>query len=44
MAIVDWREVPTWSEFEMLRDAFTPPACRPSICDPRDLVFDGHAR
>ena len=23
MAIVDWREVPTFSEFEMLRDAFT---------------------
>ena len=23
IAIVDWREVPTWSEFEILRDAFT---------------------
>ena len=23
VAIVDWREVPTWSEFELLRDAFT---------------------
>ena len=23
IAIVDWREVPTWSEFELLRDAFT---------------------
>ena len=22
MAIVDWREVPTWTEFEILRDAF----------------------
>ena len=22
IAIVDWREVPTWSEFELLRDAF----------------------
>ena len=28
IAIVDWREVPTWSEFELLRDAFTAPACR----------------
>jgi fatty-acyl-CoA synthase len=23
IAIIDWREVPTWSEFELLRDAFT---------------------
>ena len=23
IAIVDWREVPTWTEFEILRDAFT---------------------
>ena len=23
MAIVDWRDVPTWTEFEILRDAFT---------------------
>ena len=30
MAIVDWRDVPTWSEFEILRDASSPPACRPS--------------
>ena len=22
MAIVDWRDVPTWTEFEILRDAF----------------------
>ena len=29
IAIVDWREVPTFSEFEILRDAFTAPACRP---------------
>ena len=30
MAIVDWREVPTFSEFEILRDAFTAPAFRRS--------------
>ena len=30
IAIVDWREVPTWSEFEILRDAFTARACRRS--------------
>lgn len=41
MAIVDWREVPTWSEFELLRDAFTAAGVPTVICDPRDLTFDG---
>jgi hypothetical protein len=43
MAIVDWREVPTWSEFELLRDAFTAAGVPTLVCDPRDLVFDGRA-
>ena len=41
MAIVDWREVPTFSEFELLRDAFTAAGVPTAIADPRDLVFDG---
>lgn len=41
MAIVDWRDVPTWSEFELLRDAFTAAGVPTLIADPRDLVFDG---
>ncbi len=41
MAIVDWREVPTWSEFELLRDAFEAHGVPTVIADPRDLTFDG---
>jgi len=41
MAIVDWREVPTWSEFELLRDAFVALGVPTVIADPRDLTFDG---
>jgi hypothetical protein len=37
IAIVDWREVPTWSEFELLRDAFTAAGVPTVIADPRDL-------
>ena len=40
MAIVDWREVPTFSEFEILRDAFTALGVPTIICDPRDLEFE----
>lgn len=40
MAIVDWREVPTWSEFEILRDAFTALGVPTLVCDPRDLTFE----
>jgi len=39
MAIVDWREVPTFSEFEILRDAFTSLGVPTIICDPRDLEY-----
>jgi len=39
MAIVDWREVPTFSEFEILRDAFTASGIHTIICDPRDLEY-----
>jgi uncharacterized circularly permuted ATP-grasp superfamily protein len=41
MAIVDWRDVPTWSEFELLRDAFAAAGVPTTIHDPRDLTFDG---
>ncbi len=39
VAIVDWREVPTFTEFELLRDAFTARGVPTVICDPRDLEF-----
>jgi hypothetical protein len=41
IAIVDWREVPTWSEFEILRARFEKLGVPTIICDPRDLEFDG---
>ena len=41
MAIVDWRNVPTWTEFEILRDAFTGLGVPTLVCDPRELSFDG---
>ena len=40
VAIVDWREVPTWSEFELLRDAFEAAGVQTMVCDPRELVFE----
>src|SRR5690349_2868811 len=43
IAIVDFRGVPTWSEFELLRDAFTAAGVASLVCDPRDVVFDGRA-
>jgi hypothetical protein len=43
IAIVDWREVPTWSEFELLRDAFAAAGVPTTIVDPRDLEFDGRS-
>jgi uncharacterized circularly permuted ATP-grasp superfamily protein len=43
VAIVDWREVPTWTEFEVLRDAFAAAGVPTVACDPRELVFgNGH--
>jgi hypothetical protein len=43
VAIVDWREVPTWTEFEILRDAFVASGIPTIVCDPRELEFDGHS-
>jgi len=40
MAIVDWRDVPTWSEFELLRDAFVARGVPTVVCDPRELTLD----
>jgi uncharacterized circularly permuted ATP-grasp superfamily protein len=39
--ITDWREVPTWTEFEILRDRFIARGVPTVVADPRDLVFDG---
>ena len=44
MAIVDWREVPTFSEFEILSEAFTALGVPTVICDPRDLEFAAGSR
>lgn len=41
IAIVDWREVPTWSEFEILRERFEARGISTLVSDPRGLVFDG---
>ena len=41
MAIVDWRDVPTWTEFEILRDAFVQAGVPTVVCAPQDLEFDG---
>ena len=41
MAIVDWKEVPTWSEFEILRGRFEAMGVPVILADPRDLEFDG---
>jgi uncharacterized circularly permuted ATP-grasp superfamily protein len=41
IAIVDWREVPTWSEFEILQARFEKVGVPTIVCTPSDLVFDG---
>jgi uncharacterized circularly permuted ATP-grasp superfamily protein len=41
IAIVDWRGVPTWSEFEILQARFEQLGVPTLICDPIDLRFDG---
>jgi len=43
IGIVDWRGVPTWSEFEILQERFTALGVPTIVCDPRDLEFDGTA-
>ena len=40
IAIVDWRDVPTWAEFEILRDAFIDAGVAAVVCDPRELSFE----
>ncbi|MGH9312069.1 MAG: circularly permuted type 2 ATP-grasp protein [Vicinamibacterales bacterium] len=37
IAIVDWRDVPTWSEFELLATAFSAQGTPTIVADPRDL-------
>lgn len=39
--ITDWREVPTWSEFEILQARFEKMGVPVELADPRDLNFDG---
>lgn len=39
IAIVDWREVPTWSEFEIIQSHFQKEGVATLLADPRDLVF-----
>jgi hypothetical protein len=41
MAIVDWKEVPTWSEFEILKARFEKMGVPVVLADPRQLEFDG---
>ena len=41
MAIVDWKEVPTWSEFEILKERFEKMGIPVALADPRELEFDG---
>jgi hypothetical protein len=41
IAIVDWKDVPTWSEFEILKARFEKMGVPTLVADPRDLIFDG---
>jgi len=41
MAIVDWKGVPTWSEFEILQERFEKMGIPVVLADPRELEFDG---
>jgi uncharacterized circularly permuted ATP-grasp superfamily protein len=41
IAIVDFRGVPTWTEFEILAEAFVRAGVPTLVGDPRDLEFDG---
>jgi hypothetical protein len=41
IGIVDWRNVPTWSEFEILQERFTSLGVPTIVCTPEDLEFDG---
>jgi len=41
IAIVDWRNVPTWTEFEILQEAFMAEGFPTILCDPGELELDG---
>ena len=41
IGIVDWRNVPTWSEFEILQERFTGLGVPTIVCTPEELEFDG---
>lgn len=41
MLITDWREVPTWSEFEILKERFEALRVPVVLADPRELEWDG---
>src|ERR1700736_2124678 len=41
IAIVDWKGVPTWSEFEILKARFEKMGVPTLVADPRDVTFDG---
>ena len=41
IAIVDWEDVPTWSEFEILQQRFERMGIPTLIADPRELEWDG---
>src|SRR5208282_4789068 len=41
MAIVDWKEVPTWSEFEILQERFEAMGVPVVLAEPQELEFDG---
>jgi len=41
MAIVDWKEVPTWSEFEILKVRFEKMGIPVVLATPQELEFDG---
>lgn len=41
IVITDWREVPTWSEFAILKARFEKMGVPTEVADPRELVFDG---
>ncbi len=40
-AIVDWSDVPTYSEFELVKEYFTAQGIPTEIADPRELTYDG---
>jgi len=41
MLIVDWKEVPTWSEFEILKERFKALRVPVVLADPREVEWDG---